>query len=263
MNWDNRAFVITAAIYTLILFLILFLGFSTPLPLPAEEGILINFGEDETGSGTIEPRPSEEVAMQMPTTPVVEDAVEELLTQDVEDAPTVASTNENPLEQPEETHTEPSVEKPVEEVVEETPQVNPNAMYRGRKPDSDASSSEGSAGGTGNQGDLSGDTEAPSHSLGAGAGDGISYSLNGRSPVRLPVPEFNTQKEGTVVVRIRVDRSGNVTSAEPGVKGSTTLDKELLAAAKRAALLSRFNNKQDAAIIQEGTITYVFRLRGK
>ena len=61
---------------------------------------------------------------------------------------------------------------------------------------------------------------------------------------------------------MRVDRTGKVTSAEPGVKGSTTLDKDLLAAAKRAALASRFNNKPDAPIIQEGIITYVFRLRG-
>ena len=42
--------------------LLLIFGFSAPFPPPEEEGILINFGNTETGSGRIEPKPSEEVA---------------------------------------------------------------------------------------------------------------------------------------------------------------------------------------------------------
>ncbi|PIF02033.1 MAG: hypothetical protein CR996_01925 [Draconibacterium sp.] len=36
----------------------MFLGFFTPLPLPGEEGILVNFGNSETGLGNSEPSPA-------------------------------------------------------------------------------------------------------------------------------------------------------------------------------------------------------------
>ena len=42
----------------LLAFAILF-GFATPLPLPEEEGILINFGTDDFGAGDEEPMYSE------------------------------------------------------------------------------------------------------------------------------------------------------------------------------------------------------------
>jgi len=47
----------------------------------------------------------------------------------------------------------------------------------------------------------------------------------------------------------------------PGVKGSTTLDANLLAAAKRAALKAKFDKKPDAPAYQKGTITYYFKLQ--
>lgn len=264
MNWNNKAFIYTAVFYTMVLFIFLFLGFTTPLPLPSEQGIVINFGDDETGSGSEEPKPVEEVVEQQPTAqssaPITSEVVEEQLTQDYEDAPAVAPTKRE-IAKPQ-TETEPVKEVKEEPVKEEKPVADPTAMYRGRKPDSESTGSEGVTGGPGNQGSLAGDVNTDNRSLGTGVGDGIGYDLLGRSPISLPKPKFNTQKEGKVVVRIRVDRTGKITFAEPGVKGSTTLDKDLLAAAKRAALASRFNNKADATAIQEGTITYVFRLRG-
>lgn len=262
MNWNNRAFIYTAVFYTMVLFMFLFLGFTTPLPLPAEQGILINFGDDDTGSGLREPKPVEEVSEQsaaQPSSPVESEVIEEHMTQDYEEAPSVAQTKTKPVKPQEKTEQKKEVKE--EPVKEEKPVVNASALYQGRKSDSKSTSSEGDAGGTGNQGSLTGDVDTKNRSLGTGVGNGIGYDLKGRSSVALPKPEFNVQKEGKVVVRIRVDRTGKVTFAEPGVKGSTTLDKELLAAAKKAALASRFNNKADAALIQEGTITYVFRLR--
>ena len=212
MNWDNKAFIFTAVFYTIVLFLFLFLGFTTPLPLPAEEGILINFGDTETGFGEREPRPVEEVintpeAVQ-PVSQEITEQIEEQLTQDYEEAPEVVPVKR---EETKPTDNKTPEKKPEEEVkpVKE-PTVNPSAMYTGRKPDSQSSSSEGESGGSGNEGNLAGDVDATSHSLGAGTGDGISFSLNGRSPVRLPLPDFNTQKEGRVVVRVRVDRTGKI-----------------------------------------------------
>ncbi|HEC41554.1 MAG TPA: hypothetical protein ENI20_01825 [Bacteroides sp.] len=48
---------------------------------------------------------------------------------------------------------------------------------------------------------------------------------------------------------------------EAGAQGTNTLNKELLEAARKAALKARFNRSTDAASIQQGTITYHFLLK--
>jgi hypothetical protein len=50
-------------------------------------------------------------------------------------------------------------------------------------------------------------------------------------------------------------------SANPGIKGSTTLDEYLLKVAKEAAMKASFNSKPDAPAVQKGTITYNFILK--
>lgn len=260
MEWNNKSFVITAVIFTSVLFLLLIFGFTTPLPLPAEQGILINFGDDDSGFGSEEPKPVEKVIKQVEVSqanPPSKSEDQALMTQDFEDAPAVAAEKTSTPTKKTDTKTE--TEKVVKE--EPKPVVDTRALW-GKNKNSESTSSEGTSSGVGNQGSSAGDVNATSHSLGTGSGDGISFSLNGRSAVKLPTPEFNHQKEGTVVVQITVDRSGKVTSAVPGVKGSTTLDSYLLEVAKRAALSSRFNSKEDAqTAIQQGTITYLFRLK--
>jgi len=96
-------------------------------------------------------------------------------------------------------------------------------------------------------------------------GNGISYSLDGRSVVGdLKKPDYPGQESGKVVVQITVDKDGRVIAAVPGMRGSTTISTKLLEAAKKAALTARFNKVTDpnAAINQKGTITYDFRLTG-
>jgi hypothetical protein len=96
---------------------------------------------------------------------------------------------------------------------------------------------------------------------GPGGKGGISYSLQGRGVQALPSPRYDYQKEGKVVVEVSVDPSGKVVAANPGIKGSTTLDEYLLKVAKEAALGARFEVKQDAPTLQKGTITYNFILK--
>ena len=57
--------------------------------------------------------------------------------------------------------------------------------------------------------------------------------LQGRGFQKLPLPKYDYQGEGRVVVEVSVDRSGKVTQAVPGIKGSTTLDEYLLKSCKR------------------------------
>ena len=123
------------------------------------------------------------------------------------------------------------------------------------------STSEGDAGGSGNQGSLNGDPNSKSRT-GSGLGNsGNSYSLAGRSLVgSLPTPVYNIQEEGVVVVQVEVDQNGKVISATPIVRGSTTQNPQLWQEAKAAALKARFSSNAAAASKQVGTITYIFQL---
>lgn len=261
MEWDNRAFILTAGFFTLLLFLSLFLGFITPLPLPAEQGILINFGDDESGIGAVEPRPVEKVEKQPEASQpaAVKPTNEpEQMTQDFEEAPAVQVKKPTPVKPKETTDTK---KKPEEKPKEEPKPVVDNRALWGKNRNAESTKSEGEVAGTGNQGDPAGDENTKIRSLGTGTGDGVSFSLGDRTSVSVPAPKLDQQKEGKVVVQITVDRTGKVINAVPGVRGSTTLDSYLLDVAKRAALSSKFNSAEDAPAKQVGTITYVFRLR--
>lgn len=87
-------------------------------------------------------------------------------------------------------------------------------------------------------------------------------NLKGRNVMgSLPIPEYDIEKEGRVVVRILVDQYGKVTNAVPGAQGTTVQDKVLWEAAKKAAYKALFNVNGSAPAIQEGTITYIFKLK--
>jgi hypothetical protein len=88
----------------------------------------------------------------------------------------------------------------------------------------------------------------------------LSYSLAGRTSISLKEPVYkNNSERGYVIVKIFVNRSGNVIRVSTGEKGTTNLSDQLCAAAREAALLSEFSPKQDAPVQQAGIITYVYR----
>jgi len=243
-------------------------GYTTPLPLPEEEGILINFGDSDDGFGQVEPRYSESVQEQsvqeqQETVPEQATAAEEdgSVTQDFEEAPAVKEQGKEKTEETKkETKPEPQQEK--KEEVKEERKVNEQALFQGKNREDNSSTSEGETQGENNQGSTTGSTDSKNHVGGESMGtNGTSFSLKGRNPESLPKPEYNYQIEGKVVVEITVDKYGNVTSAVPGVKGSTTLDANLLAAAKKAAQKAKFDKKPDAPAYQKGTITYFFKLQ--
>ena len=122
-------------------------------------------------------------------------------------------------------------------------------------------SSQGETGDPGNQGELSGEPNVGTYD-GSGKGDtGSGYDLSGRSlQGGLPKPEYEIQEDGIVVVRITVDRNGNVIDAEPILRGTTTQNSYLWRVAREAAMKAQFNADDDAAARQTGTITYHFNL---
>jgi TonB family protein len=147
--------------------------------------------------------------------------------------------------------------KRISDIVNRTKNALANSKNTGTN-----STGEGIAGGPGNQGVPAGSVDSKVRGEGSGTGNsGISYELQGRGFQSLPKPKYDYQGEGKVVVEVIVDRSGKVTQASPGVKGSSTLDEYLLTVAKEAALKATFDPKPDAPLVQKGTITYNFILK--
>lgn len=74
-------------------------------------------------------------------------------------------------------------------------------------------------------------------------------------------PDYRVQEQGKVVVTIWVDRYGKVQNATPGAGGTTVTNRELFRAAREAALKTRFTMSASAPEIQQGSITYIFKLQ--
>jgi len=323
----KRGFIGTIIFHVVVLILLLLFGFFTPLPLPGEEGILVNFGNSQQGSGPKEPAPSKKVsppvvrqekkkATPPPTSPpkstpkvTQPKAKEEVMTQDYEKTVAVETAKQKAEElkkqkelekqrqlekqrkeeelerqrkadlerkrlaeierkkQAEEAERRRKAEeerKRKEEEQRKITEINSRASNAfgagGAGTDDSKSTGEGATYQGGNQGSPNGSANSTNYGDGGGAGKGISFSLAGRSAQSLPKPYYPGNEEGIVVVQVTVDKYGKVTSAEPGARGSTTYNSQLLAAAKKAALKAKFNVDESAPAFQQGTITYHFVL---
>ncbi len=261
----------TILFHGMLLLLLFIFGFSTPLPLPAEKGILINFGNSDDGSGLQEPTIQEDYAsLQKEQASKPQD--ESPMTQTYEEAPTIPTPkSETPKKEQAKSKTETTSNQPTQQnqakthpPKEEQPTINKKALFPGQKTDN-AQTGEGVKEKTGNQGGLEGSPDSPNRTGSTGGGGdaerGIIANLQGRTALSLPKPEYPSQKEGRVVVEVTVDNRGNVTKAVTGVRGSTTLDAQLLRAAEKAALNAKFDVAPNAPASQIGTITYIFRLQ--
>jgi len=268
-----------------LLVLLVFVGFSVPPPPEMEEGILVNFGTDDSGSGFIEPSTpavQEETSPPLPITATENQAEDPLLTQDFEEAPEIKKADpEAEKKKLEKIEADRIIREQLEaeRIRKEQAEVERKRVEAEQKRQADImnrtrnalansknagtnTTSEGATGGAGNQGVESGSVDSNVRGDGNGLGDkGISYNLQGRGFQKLPSPKYDYQGEGRVVVEVSVDRAGKVVQAVPGTKGSTTLDEYLLKVAKDAAMEARFEAKPDAPAVQKGTITYNFILK--
>ena len=129
------------------------------------------------------------------------------------------------------------------------------------KSDGTASGSEGDDDRAGDKGQPDGDPYATSYygSPGSGSGTG-GYGLNGRSLVRKGQVPQECNQAGRVVVKIVVDKNGNVISATPGVKGTTNNDPCLLEPAKKTAFKHKWNLDANAPSSQVGFVVVNFKL---
>ena len=260
-------------------------------------GVEVNLGFSDDGSGLFQeiapslPEQTEIPVVQKASHPAGETEETKLLTSGDNEAEAIAAVKnkkENIRKKEEsvvkKTITSSAEEKKEKTTAEETEvkrEVNVRALYKRNTGDV---SSQGDGTGTGDKGNPAGNPFSTSYTgngtggdgsgpgagggtgggfgtgVGTGVGSGVSFRLEGRVKQYLPYPEKVKNRAGIVVVEIKVDRQGNVVDAVPGAKGSTTLDENLLRAAREAALKTKFERKPDAPEFQKGYITYNFVL---
>ena len=243
----KKALMGTIMFHLLLLLCFIFMGLKYQNPPPAEEGIAINFGFDDFGSGDTEPSISEPTETKV----VPVESTDDISTQDVEEVSVVK-------EKPKETTIKPTETTEVTEDKKEEKVVNTKALYSGKKENN--STSQGVSSVDGNQGSENGNPDANSYTGGGNGYDGIAFNLGGRTISEVKKPIYDSQAQGKVVVTIRVNQNGKVISANPGAKGSTTTNAYLYSKAKEAALKTTFKPKADAPNVQIGTIIYHFKL---
>jgi colicin import membrane protein len=286
---SKRQGILWSSILHILLFILLVsitFKVNSPMPVPVEEGLLVNFGFDETGDGLFEPAPAptQAPAAQTPAAVVEKSDDDAIITQDFEEAPEVKKAEPTPEEIQRKADAIAAENKRKAEAEAERIRIQQETAERIRKEEEQkklnaisnrtknafgnagntgtSGTSEGIAGGTGNQGVESGTPGVRNYGPGGGTGTtGVSYSIAGRKNQALPLPVYDYQGEGIVVVEVTVNKAGSVIKAVPGVKGSTTLDEYLLRVAKEAALKAKFDDNINAPEIQKGTITYIFKLK--
>jgi outer membrane biosynthesis protein TonB len=256
---------ITVIVHVIILILLFYVGM-TYLDPPLEQGIAVNFGTTETGSGNIQPTEKIKSAPQKTTSEPVSqpktEIKEEVVTQDNEEAPVIKK--EKSKKEQKET---PVKKQPKKEVKKPDPKPDKStsdalsSLINGPKSDGTAKGGEGNDISAGDKGNPNGDPNASAY-YGTGKGldgDG-NYQLGGRKALNKKKIQQKCNEAGIVVVSIEVDRSGKVINATPGVRGTTNNSECLKDPAKRAALATRFNADSKAPAKQIGKIIYKFSL---
>jgi outer membrane biosynthesis protein TonB len=277
----------TALVCGLMLVIFFFVKWGMPpLPVPpVEEGIEVNLGNSDMGSGNDQPfepgspaPASEQTAYVPPKAEPAKEDVKDIETDDKdEDAPVIKKP---PVAKPEATKV------PEKEVVKSKPVKNPQpvetpappapkakAVFKGVNGNgtggNEASTykkggSEGIAGGRGDQGQPGGNPDSKNYTGGGRGNSGIAIKsgLSGRYIARAYsyTDEFN--ENATVAVDLKVDQSGNVVSATYQPRGSTTSDSFFKAKAVEIVRKSKFNANPNGPEEQTGTVLVRFKVRG-
>jgi len=265
----KKSMAITVIIHMILILLLFYVGLSYLDP-PPENGIAINFGTMDTGSGKIQPSKKVNTAPKPKVVPIVvketSEAKEDVITQETMEAP-VINKEENKEEVKEvETIAEKEIqgqelEKKIDTKPDKTTTDILSSLINGPKSEGEDQAGEGSDEIGGDKGDSKGTLNAKSY-YGTGKsldGDG-NYLLGGRKALNKKKILQDCNEAGIVVVSIEVDRAGNVIDATPGVRGTTNNSKCLLDPAKRAALATKFNKDGKAPFKQIGKIVYRFSL---
>jgi len=257
-----KAFAATGVTLVALAALCYFIVFTTP-PKPVEGtgGILVNYGTSDQGMGTdytsmeqpsVAPKANHTLPNKVTPAPPTEQKTQvdnsdkKVLTQNNEDAPTVAANSKK---------TSPTVATQAAKAVPK-PVVNQNALYKGK-----ASTGTGAGDGTtntpGNQGKPNGSILTNNYN-GTGSGNG-GIGLGDRTWVSAPMKPKALNISGKVIVDWVVDKNGNIVQVSIG-RGTTITDNALIERCLNAVKNARVSADDNAPENQQQRTTFIFKL---
>ena len=289
----KKSFTLTTFLLSVLLLILFYIGL-TYLDPPIENGISVNFGTTDFGMGNIQPK--EKIRSEPLDTPPVEPVEQKEVVEETvpEELPEEVVAKEQPAEKVLTQESEESIKiKQQQEAKRKADEAAKKAKAEAariatekrraeerkrqeqeakkkkldelmgglNKSDGKASGSEGDDKRAGDKGQPDGDPYATSYygSPGSGSGTG-GYGLRGRSLVSKGKVRQECNEAGRVVVKITVDKNGNVVSAVPGVKGTTNSSRCLLDPAKKTAFKHKWNLDSNAPSEQVGFVVVNFKL---
>ena len=265
------------ALISVIILLLLFVVGTKYMDPPEEYGMEVNFGTTDFGSGEVQPlKPikSEPLDINRPTEPEVSKVEPTKATEAKEDVLTSENAEEIAFKKQKEAETkakavaDAKAKAEAERVAKEKRELEEkkkklDALIGGvSKSEGTATGGEGNDNKAGDKGQLDGNPYAASY-FGSGGGSGsggVGYGLNGRGRAQYQTLKQDCNEAGLVVVRIAVNKNGNVIEAEPGVKGTTNKAACLLDPARKIALSHKWAPDPNAPTKQIGFVSVNFKL---
>jgi outer membrane biosynthesis protein TonB len=287
---EKKSLGITASLFAILFLVLIFVKFSQNTDLVDLEGggggggVTINFGDSEVGSGS--DYKSEVLDVSSKTKQQASESApeDEIVSSDLDDAPTVVNTKPVVKKEPrkEDAKPEPAKPKPSKATNDaldnllkgnnkggdgDDGQAGNKGKLGGDKNSNGYYGDGGSGGGTGGgTGSGNGTGTGPGSGSGSGGGTGGGrgtgvgdYDLGGRKPLSRPAPKYTCNEEGKVVIAITVDRNGKVVKAERA-RGTTNPAQCLFDQARQAAMNTKFESSSSAPEQQVGKIIYNFKL---
>jgi hypothetical protein len=264
------------ALIAVILLLLLFVVGPPYMDPPEEYGIAVNFGTTDFGKGNIQPKkpvksePQEIEELPQPDAAKAEptkssETKEEVLTAD--NAEEIAIKKQKKAKAKAKAIADAKVKAEADRIAKEKRDQEEkkrklDALIGGvSKSEGSETGSEGNDNKAGDKGQLDGNPYAPSYFGGKGTGSGgVGYGLNGRGKASFKRLKQDCNESGMVIVRIVVNKNGNVIEATPGVKGTTNTSQCLLAPAKKIALSHKWPADSKAPTKQIGFVKVNFKL---
>ena len=256
---EKKSFTITSVLFVILFLLFAFLGLTYMDP-PPENGIAVNFGTSDVGQGEIQP--IKPIASAPQTSQVQPETTqdEEILT-DESDSPVVIQPKKTPNKVEKEKTETPKVISP-----KPSQQTNNalSSILNSKKSEGDASGGHGNDGLPGDKGDPNGSIYANSFygsgsGNGNGSGNGTGWGLAGRKLAGNTKKVQDCNESGTVVVKIWVNRSGNVIKAER-TQGTTNTNPCLVNPALETARTFKWQADSNAPETQIGFVVVNFKL---
>jgi len=291
---QQRAALYTAGIIGLLFSFLFFFHFSGIPPLEGtSEGLEVNLGFDQTGSGAADAAaaagdqpsdlPSVDPNSTPPTQPSAATSSDELQQDNGEETDLVAKALErrqkelDRIKQEQDRVAQQEIEK--QRLLDEQRQKQSDearrrvadAMKNSRGGQNGSgpggrgnANSQGINGGTGNQGNPNGNPNSNNYN-GDGSGSGAAGTgmgnVAGRQYRGGPSVETNVQVEGIVTVEIWVDNDGRVLRVRGGVPLTTITDRKVWQLCENNAKRHIFSANPNDEPEKKGTITYRFKLQ--